>query len=615
MATRDPQVELGNLKAAGNDLISSAPGDDLLDDLSSATKELRTKASVNAGRLGSSSIIGKAKDNLFEFPVFVSSTVSIQDITAVNGLLEQVYASYLQMAISMNPVTTMEDVKRGRVFSRYKTDNTKYLEYDLPFYSIDACSAHIVTEACECQFDRIVLPEAETKAIIESMEYIPFSEFSHYFQEASKPKDAEERVEDEQSTATFRKKVSEALGIPESEVPKNLNEAIDFVTGVLKSSTKNDEDPAAKTAMTEINVFVNRVKDAYTEETKRAKELEDDRKKVEDAQKALTKAEGDATHCENLHRAGQLDDETYKESKAELAKAKKEFAEARVRLLQSEQSFTSAQKEVREAQGFVFKTREHHKANLTDDQKTQREAEKHAFDMKAKAPVLLDESKVQKLNTMKPLMMSVNLKVLSGEKGSVVNNIDYVVGVKTHCRVVDAEILPEVVEYPTKTMNQLSRYAKWRAGEIRFLDFLFSRPEKKQAAYDSKDPKRKWYHRLYTLAHSKGSKGVAKRVTGKRVSEGVIPNATIVLSKADINNIKIQTKIDLMKASAARSLCQELFLMSLVVIDEDKNSLSILLPDINNDYDVQSISVISRQRETLENTPALLREMNKLGGK
>ena len=61
-------------------------------------------AAGSAARAGKRSIIGMAAKNTFEFPVFVSKSVPLDYATATNSLLEQIYASYLQMAISLTPV-------------------------------------------------------------------------------------------------------------------------------------------------------------------------------------------------------------------------------------------------------------------------------------------------------------------------------------------------------------------------------------------------------------------------------------------------------------------------------------------------------------------------------
>ena len=147
---------------------------------------------------------------------------------------------------------------------------------------------------------------------------------------------------------------------------------------------------------------------------------------------------------------------------------------------------------------------------------------KHAI----KVPELLDETKIKKLNTMKPLMMNVNFHVMD-DKGTISEPVNYVVAVKTYNRIIDADTLPEVAEYPLKEMNKIARKAKWRAGELKFFrDLVFRIKEKKQTAVDSKDPNRKWYRRLYELAHMEGDAPAAAVVQGKSIFKTFIERST-----------------------------------------------------------------------------------------
>ena len=240
----------------------------------------------------------------------------------------------------------------------------------------------------------------------------------------------------------------------------------------------------------------------------------------------------------------------------------------------------------------------------------------------------MDETKIQKLNTMKPLMMTVDLNV-EGKDGRIVQGVEYIVGVKTHNRLVDASTLPEVVEYPLKEMNKITRKAKWRAGELKFFkDILFKIPQKKQTAIDSRDPKRKWYRRLYELAHIKGDAPAKAIINGESVikaffkdklgrygdTSGVIPNATLVISKADVDIIKRETKIDMLKGSTAAKFCKELFMIAIVVIDNDAESIKILMPDLHSDYEVHSLGSVNKQLALLDTSGTKTRDMFKLLG-
>lgn len=242
-----------------------------------------------------------------------------------------------------------------------------------------------------------------------------------------------------------------------------------------------------------------------------------------------------------------------------------------------------------------------------------REERKERFEHNAtKAPQFIDENKLKKLNTMKPLMMTVSMNIMADD-GHVSHPMEYVVGVKTHCRIIKSDILPEVVQYPLKEMNKVARSAKYRAGELRFFhDILFHIKEKKQTSIDSRDPNRKWYRRLYELAHMKGDGNVSRAIAGNGSVDGLIPNATIIISKSDADHIEEVTKIDMLDASKARRFCEELFLSCFIVIDIDNESIKILTPDINNDFEVQSLAAVNKQIAELDTAGKSTRDIFKM---
>lgn len=131
------------------------------------------------------SIVKSAQGNVFEFPVFVSNSVPLDYATATVSLLEQIYASYLQMAVSMNPVVSADSIKNGLQFADYKTNTNKYLEYTDTTYQHEACHNVIQEGALQFEFDMLSIEDSEARLINEAVDYQPLSEFDHFFQEAA----------------------------------------------------------------------------------------------------------------------------------------------------------------------------------------------------------------------------------------------------------------------------------------------------------------------------------------------------------------------------------------------------------------------------------------------
>lgn len=514
----------------------------------------KSTSKFRKGMKGAKSVVSAAKGNIFEFPVFVSSSVPLDYATATTSLLEQVYASYLQMAISANPVISAKSAANGSQFAHLKSDTNKYLECVDTSYQADACHNRIGLgytmngDGKFIEFSLINVDDGEARIINEQCDYQPLSEFDHFFTEATTKKDSKEMKTLKAKEAGLDKKKREI----ESR----------------EASLKNKERVADKRHETELNTL---------------------QQKYNDLEEKYNKATDDA------------------------AKAKDEREQQK-----AEREAESHKKEMEKIQLEIDKLRDNADISRNVDINKGR----------ISAPQLMDETKIQKLNTMKPLMMTVDLNV-EGKDGRIVQGVEYIVGVKTHNRLVDASTLPEVVEYPLKEMNKITRKAKWRAGELKFFkDILFKIPQKKQTAIDSRDPKRKWYRRLYELAHIKGDAPAKAIINGDSVvkaffkdklgkygdTNGVIPNAALVISKADVDIIKRETKIDMLKGSAAAKFCKELFMIAIVVIDNDAESIKILMPDIHSDYEVHSLGSVNKQLSLLDTSGTKTRDMFKLLG-
>lgn len=558
----------------------------------------------SGGPRNKGSIAKLAKQNLFEFPVFVADDIPLDYATAANTLLEQLYAAYLQMAIAANPVVDGESLRGGNPFSKWKNDKTnKYLEgaditKDLinqeamaeymecvdTTYQADACHNVITEGDVTCEFTFLAVDNAESKFINEAFDYQPLQEFDHYFQEAkgghgsndpkqqrrNQPQDPPIPPEPQKQTAPTASTTPKSTAAPKS------------ATDTPSTSNRRTQD---QTNLDKYRASVAKKEpDAWDDDHERAKTREEREneigEKTKDAVVKEKNASADRAEFDNEHKQDMYDSKMA----GDAAKTRQSTAAARL-----------AERQLADA-----------------DDDTRRSKEKHMVDMKVKASQIIDETKLQKLNTMKPLMMIVNVRAADA-KGGVSDMIEYVVGVKTHMRVVDSSILPEAVKYPMKEMNRIARKVKWRAGELKFFkDFLLKIKERKQSAVDAKDPRRKWYRRLYALAHDSITGKFGKTIS--KVEESM-PNASLIISKSDVDMIKSEVGVDLLKAKSAVAYCREMFYMSLVVIDTDAQSVKIIVPDLNNDYDVHSLASLNKQIATLDTAGAKVNDMFKMLGR
>lgn len=649
------------------------------------------------------SIINSAKGNIFEFPVFISSSTPLDYAEATTSLLEQVYLSYLQMAVSINPVIDANTAKNGLQFADFKTDTNKYLECADTSYMVDACHAVYENAEYKTEFNLISIDDDVARIINESVDYQPLSEFNHYFQEADSSNPDDDQLNDlikklhdrENEINKLKDQLDDALN---SE--KRRKDSAEADIAERKIQIQDDDDTymndeqiihrsSAKKTQHEAAIAEYREKIAKMEAAvKNSNYFNDDKKKM-NADRKLAELKKDLANIEKNIKQSEnyvTDEMRIHSANRKSAEAKSAIDEVNAKIMQDKQYAQAKKAELNEMltkaemlqfdqkmQGVnaaigiadtavnmgsrVVGTIDSHKKNKIEieqlkkqlanyDEDHQRAIDKHDADLKkidaeiqhyrqqdmsitaVKAPQAIKEGDIQKLNTMKPLLMNVALNVVDNN-GSLSRPIEYIIGVKTHSRIVDAEILPEVAEYPLEEMNKLTRKAKWRAGELKFFkDIVFRIQQKKQTAVDSRDSRRKWYRRLYELAHLKGDAPATAVVSGKslvgafikdkqgkgKLANGMIPNATMIITKADVDNIKMKTNIDLLKGSTATKFCNELFLIAIVVIDNDAESLKILLPDLDNDYEIHSLAAVQKQISMLDTSGTKTRDMFKLLG-
>ena len=724
---------------------------------------------------GRGSIVKSAQGNVFEFPVFVSSSVPMDYATATTSLLEQIYAAYLQMAISINPVVDADSVKKGLQFADFKVDTNKYLEYTELDYQHDACHAEYVEENAKFTFDLLSVTDSEARLINEAVDYQPLSEFEHFFQEAEAyngqlqlypiPEivNGHVNIETDINGDSYYVIPTNASNIQfatydeiidllknanvnhvdidrfSANVDNTLNHyGIDEIHGYdyTNAQTKKDQDAirnlqtiASVTTPAEFAAngadFINAKKlidelapkypglreslNATMREVDRArKEIEarntrdqthnTAQENLWNAQAAYTNAQknkldtdtsdiNDTTYANDVETQRRINAERlaadqrankdleYTDANGnkrtisanDFAAAQRASAQARAEIDRRNadiansryyqalnaintgaqtvgnvaNAINSSVNAVNSTANAIYNVKtlntriDNDKLNnqllkdRIDNLDTDRALRKTEVNAKAaaRAPEYVDDGKCQKLNTMKPLLMNVTINMLN--KDDSLQPINYVIGVKTRSRVVPASILPEVAKYPLKEMDKISRKIKWRAGELKFFkDLIFRINEKKQTAADSRDPNRKWYRRLYELAHMKGDAPTTAVVQGKslfktflqakqgkdKLKHGLIPNASIIMSQNDVDNIKNQTNIDLLKAGAAKKFCGELFLLSFIIIDLDAESIKVLLPDQYADFDVQDLGAVKKQLATLDTSGTKTRDMFKLLG-
>lgn len=491
------------------------------------------------------SIAARAAKNIFEFPVFVSKSVPLNYATATCSLLEQMYASFLQMTISLAPIVDVEAINSGNPFSGLKTASiNSFLECGDWEFSQEACYNRIQNDNGTFEFSLLQYNDDTAHAILESVENMNIDHYTHFFTEAKT---------DGKGKGKDKGKGNNPATGPKSPDAKDLD-----TLGYRYEDIKDDNG----------NVV------AQKRTTRKDRQEVRDQARAEDDLGYQFDGNGGVTTRKD--RQEQRDELA---SQMNYQKTKNDYTRTRIESLKQAEM---------------------------------------------QAPVMLRDQDVTKINTMKPLLMNAQMgyveKNNSGEAIGI-QKMNYVVGVKTFVRLIDPKLMPEVVKFPDKN-NVLLKRAKYRAGELKYWkDFKFDIKGKKQAAYDiGMTPEKKWYHRLYQMAHLRddalapmmaagGLKGLKDKWNTART--GMIPNCSIVITQEDVNYIKSETGKDLMKPGTAASLCKEMFLISFVVIDIDQEAVKILIPDMHKDFEVQSLDAINKQLSVLNTSGVKTNEIFK----
>lgn len=612
-----------NMEMFGNDVATIKMGVNSLSGLYDKGIEKFVKGQKSALK-GKSSVIGMAAQNTFEFPVFVSKSVPLDYATATCTLLEQVYASYIQMAISMNPVVDARALKNttgGGYLSRFKTNTTKYVEYTDASYAHDACHNVIAHDDVITEFDMLSIDDELGELISEMCSYEPLSEFNHFFMEADKD---EPKVNGLTHDEYIKKQVA-----------ANTDNDSDY-KAIQRATQRAERDWLQDLESTERShqLHVQNTKD------QQEKNREEQQARIDqlNSQKDKLDAEIDKLNHEKENRQSDKEEQTARidQLKAQKAKIEQELKDVNAadveenkflydlddngnlikhrQFTADEELYDRRRKAHNDAERSKYDTAVAKKDAENYDERLQNERNREARERMAKAPEIMDETKIRKLNSLKPLMMRCQIRV-SDKTGRITEYpVELICGVKVHCRMIDASVLPDVVKFPLKEMNRLTRDIRFRAGELKFFrDVVFNIKEKKQTAIDSRDPNHKWYRRLYQLAHMKGDSIVSQRISGNG-SSGLIPNAALIITNNDVENVKAETDIDVLKGSVGCKLCKELFMMALIVIDQDQESVKMLTPDINSDYEVHSMASINKQLAELDTAGTKTRDIFKLLG-
>jgi hypothetical protein len=208
---------------------------------------------------------------------------------------------------------------------------------------------------------------------------------------------------------------------------------------------------------------------------------------------------------------------------------------------------------------------------------------------KREAPKLLDRD-VKKSNDLTPYGIQVRL-IAKNEKNEFFQYIDFIVGVKAILHPIKSEEIISNIQRTLQNKSAIFKFLRWTTGEISLIkNIILNLDELKMDA----SSKNRWFP---TLRRLKKRKFGLHDIT---VPHAVIPNATMVISSYEADYLLNNLAIDVQNTNVAKKILNNLFLVAFVIIDESRETVSILY-DGDSDFQVYALETLERENAMSSN--------------
>lgn len=227
------------------------------------------------------------------------------------------------------------------------------------------------------------------------------------------------------------------------------------------------------------------------------------------------------------------------------------------------------------------------------------------------SPTMLKDSDIKKINGMLPYTIEATFRIRT--KNGIDRDIRYIVGIKSVLHLIRTQDLAEDLrELVTGNIRSLQN-VRYKTGEISFKDYFFHVKDIKADAAKNINYNKKWLNTLKRLAEYDKVKGSLFKHPSQALTGGSvpIPNGTLVLTQPDVTTLANQTGIDLSIVSNAKRLAKSLFLIAVVIVDSSSGSMRVLFPDMDTDWDVQSLASIDAEVSKTDNSQ-LMKEIQRV---
>ena len=198
---------------------------------------------------------------------------------------------------------------------------------------------------------------------------------------------------------------------------------------------------------------------------------------------------------------------------------------------------------------------------------------------------ILSDNDVKKANELIPTTVHLKTYFKNDDR---ITPIDYMIGIKATVHKIDSQSMIENVAKSLKRGKAFFNLMRVTSGEISFFkDFVFAITRIKDDV-KSKHKDNPWWDALY---RRKKSANLLKSINA---SNQLVPNATLVLSMDEVEYIKNQYGFDLMNDKVAKDVIKQLFLLGFVVVDSSIQVAYFLFDGARN-YQSYSFNALERE--------------------
>lgn len=214
------------------------------------------------------------------------------------------------------------------------------------------------------------------------------------------------------------------------------------------------------------------------------------------------------------------------------------------------------------------------------------------------------DAEVKKANEMQPTFILLKVSRISKESRRPIE-YEITIGIKATLHVVpSAEYISNLVD-ACEYKGTLFRFIKWTTGEIDFIrDFVLRLDIFERETRNRENSSSGWWDALKKRARA----AKISRVNANRL----LPNATFVFTRAEVDYIKSNFGYDLLSTKIATQLMKEYFLLGYVVVDSSSEVVQIMY-DGQKKFQTLTFRALERENDNKERAfKDMLRQVKKM---